>query len=158
LNEVNESKQHIVFIDGYALNGRKHDDILYDCYNWLENNLEKRRLVVVCSMSSRYKAKPEEDMLLNLEEFVVYSWKEQEYFDTVKNEEFFNNVKHVLDVHVSTDDSSATPEEFVRTKLYYAGTSARWMFLFPTTTIMKLTNISLDYVNDILLYIKGQVG
>jgi hypothetical protein len=158
LNEVDNSKQHIVFIDGYALNGDNHNNVQKICNLWLENNLAKRRLVVVCSMSSRYKAKPEEDMLLNLEEFMVYSWKEQEYFDAVKNEEFFNNVKHVLDAHVSTDDSFATPEELVRTKLYYAGTSARWMFLFPTMTVMKQTDISLGSVSDILLYIKGQVG
>ena len=104
LNEVDNSKQHIVFIDGYVLNGDNHNSVQKICKFWLVNNLEKRRMVVVCCMSSRFKAKAEEDMLYNLEEFMVYSWKEQEYFDAVKNGEFFNNVKHVLDTHVSTDD------------------------------------------------------
>ena len=46
-------------------------------YSWLKKDRKKRRLVVVCSMSSRYKAKLEKDMMLNLEQFNVYSWKEE---------------------------------------------------------------------------------
>ena len=54
---MDESKQHIVFIDGYTLKGDKHIDVQKACYSWLKKDREKRRLVVVCSMSSRYKAK-----------------------------------------------------------------------------------------------------
>lgn len=78
LEEVDESKQHIVLIDGYTQNGRKHIDAQKACYSWHKIDREKNRLVVVCSMSSRYKAKKEEDMMLNLEQFVVYSWKEED--------------------------------------------------------------------------------
>jgi KaiC/GvpD/RAD55 family RecA-like ATPase len=53
LEEVDESKQHIVFIDGYTLNGDKHIDVQKACYSWLKKDREKRRLVIVCSMSSR---------------------------------------------------------------------------------------------------------
>jgi hypothetical protein len=42
-------------------------------------------------MSSRYKPKKEEDMILNLEEFFVYSWKEEEYLLAVQNDEFFSH-------------------------------------------------------------------
>ncbi|EGF80872.1 hypothetical protein BATDEDRAFT_24341 [Batrachochytrium dendrobatidis JAM81] len=80
LHKVDESKQHIVFIDGYTSNGQKHIDVQQACYSWLEEDREKRRLVVVCSMSSRYKAKLEEDMLLNLKQLNVYSWKEEDQF------------------------------------------------------------------------------
>ncbi|EGF80874.1 hypothetical protein BATDEDRAFT_24349 [Batrachochytrium dendrobatidis JAM81] len=73
LHKVDESKQHIVFIDGYTSNGQKHIDVQQACYSWLEKDRKKRRLVVVCLMSSRYKAKLEEDMLLNLKQFNVYS-------------------------------------------------------------------------------------
>ncbi|OAJ44884.1 hypothetical protein BDEG_28068 [Batrachochytrium dendrobatidis JEL423] len=138
LHKVDESKQHIVFIDGYTSNGQKHIYVQQACYSWLEEDREKRRLVVVCSMSSRYKAKLEEDMLLNLKQFNVYSWKEEEYIHAVQNDEFFNHVKAVLDSDLQIDSSR---EDLVRSKLYFAGASARFTF-----------------VNDIFPYVKGTIG
>ncbi|OAJ40780.1 hypothetical protein BDEG_24481 [Batrachochytrium dendrobatidis JEL423] len=138
LHKVDESKQHIVFIDGYTSNGQKHIDVQQACYSWLEEDREKGRLVVVCSMSSRYKAKLEEDMLLNLKQFNVYSWKEEEYIHAVQNDEFFNHVKAVLDSDLQIDSSC---EDLVRSKLYFAGASARFTF-----------------VNDIFPYVKGTIG
>jgi hypothetical protein len=157
LDEVDESRQHIVFIDGYTLNGQKHIDVQQACYSWLETDQVKRRLVVVCSMSSRYKAKPEEDMMLNLEVFFVYSWKEQEYLDAIGHQDFFTNVKDVLDTDLSAD-ASASPEDLIRSKLYFAGASARWMFHFPTKTIIERTDESVASVGDIIPYIKGTIG
>jgi hypothetical protein len=82
-------------------------------------------------MSFRYKVKPEKDMLLKLEEFFVYSWNVHEFLDAVESPDFFNNVKHVLDTDLSSD-ASASPGDLVLSKLYFAGVSARRMFLFPT--------------------------
>ena len=103
-----EGKKNIVFLDGYAQleNSDNHGSIQRECYDWLEKDGVKRRLVVVCSMSSRFKAKLHEDMMLNLEEFVVYSWKEQEYLDAVKHPDFFRNVKTALENH---EDNSSQP-------------------------------------------------
>jgi hypothetical protein len=157
LEEVDRSKQHIVFIDGYTLNGDKHIDVQKACYSWLKKDREKRRLVVVCSMSSRYKSKPEEDMIWNIEEFFAYSWNEKEYLEAIGNQKFFNNVKHVFDTD-SSIDVSATPEDLIRSKLYFAGASARWMFLFPTKTIIEQTDKSVAAVDDIMPYIKCTVG
>jgi hypothetical protein len=155
LEEVHKSKQHIVFIDGYTLNGDKHIDVQKACYSWLKKDREKRRLVVVCSMSSRYKAKKEKDMMLNLEEFFVYSWKEEEYLLAVRNDEFFSHVKTALDSDLQIDLSR---EDLVRSKFYFAGASARWMFLFATQAVVELIATSVASVDDILPYIKGTIG
>jgi hypothetical protein len=133
--------KNFVFLDGYAelKNSDNHGSIQRGCHDWFEENKETRRLVVVCSMSSRFKAKLHEDKLLNIEEFIVYSWKEQEYLDAVKHPDFFRNVKPVLENH---EDNSATPptlEDLVRSKLYFAGASARWMFHFPISEIIDQT-------------------
>jgi DNA polymerase III delta prime subunit len=157
LKEIDSSKKHIVFIDGYALNGRKHIDVQQVCYFWLNKDREKRRLVVVCSMSSRYKAKPEKDMQLNVKEFFVYSWKKEEYLEAVKHPEFFVNVESVLDTDLSVE-TVPSPENLVLSKLYFAGASARWMFLFPTKTIVEQTNESVASVDDIITYINGTIG
>lgn len=157
LTRIDLSKKHIVFVDGYVSNGYKHIHVSNACYRWLQNDRDKRRLAMICSMSSRYKAKPEEDKILKLETFYVYSWKEEEYLDAIRNPDFFSNVKNVLDTDLS-NDASATPEDLMRSKLYFAGASARWMFLFPTKTIIEQTNESVAAVDDIIRYIEGRVG
>ena len=183
LGEVADSKQHIVFVDGYALNVPNHSDVQQACYFWLETDREKRRLAIVCSMSSRYKVKPHEDMQMNVEEFFVYSWKVQEYLDAVQNPDFFSYVKNLLDTDLSFSSSAmpeemvnispnvkkgldsklfknspATPEELVLSKHYFAGSSARWMFNFSTKKVIEFTKNSVKEVDDIMLYIKGTVG
>jgi hypothetical protein len=155
LEEVDKSKQHIVFIDGYTLNGRKHIDVQQACYSWLKKDREKRRLVLVCSMSSRFKAKPEKDMMLNLKEFFVYSWMEEEYLEAVRHPDFFNHIKTALDADLPIDSS---PEDLVRSKFYFAGASARWMFLFSTNDVIQETDESVFKVSDIIPYIKGTTG
>ena len=157
LEEVDESKQHIVFLDGYTLNGYKHIDVQMACYSWLEKDREKRRLVVVCSMSSRFKARKEEDMELNLEQFDVYSWKKEEYLLAVQNDEFYSHVKTALDSGLQTDDK-LTPEDLVNSKYYFGGDSARWMFFFTTIAVILQTNESVASVDDIFKYLNGTVG
>jgi hypothetical protein len=58
-------------------------------------------------------------------------WNVHEFLDAVESPDFFNNVNHVLDTDLSSD-ASASPGDLVLSKLYFAGDSARWMFLFPT--------------------------
>jgi hypothetical protein len=53
LGEVDETQNHVVFIDGFASNGNKHIDILWICDSWRDQDKFNRRLVVICSMSSR---------------------------------------------------------------------------------------------------------
>jgi DNA polymerase III delta prime subunit len=153
--DVSGSKKHIVFIDGYALNGDKHIDIQKACYSWLKKNRESRRLVVVCSMATRYKSKKEKDIMLNLEQFFVYSWTEDEYLLAVKNDAFYMHVKTALGAGIKND---STREDLVRSKLYFAGASARWMFLFDLKAVIEQTDESVSKVTDVMPYIKGTVG
>jgi hypothetical protein len=144
-----------VFIDGYTDNGQKHIDVLQACCSWLEEDREKRRLVVVCSMSSRSNARLEEDMMLNIQTFNVYSWKEEEYHLAVRNDEFFNHVKSALDADLHIDSSR---EDLVRSKFYFAGASARWMFLFKTQAVIDHIHVSVGFVDDIFVYILTSVA
>jgi hypothetical protein len=50
LKDVDHSKRHIVFLDGYTSAGSKHIDVQQACYNWVGLNRKNRRLVVVCSI------------------------------------------------------------------------------------------------------------
>jgi hypothetical protein len=69
---MNQNNIFIVFIDGYTLNGRKHIDVFTASLLFMASRRpRKMKIAVVCSMSSRYKAKLEKDMMLNLEQFNV---------------------------------------------------------------------------------------
>jgi DNA polymerase III delta prime subunit len=163
LFDVGDSTQHIVFVDGYTLTGNRHIDIQQTCYSWLKKDKVNRRLVVVCSMSSRGKTKLEEDMMSNVEEFFVYSWELDEYLAAVKHDAFFNNVKHNLD---SSDDLQISSAEtlqasraaLIKSKFYFAGGCSRFMFLFKTATVTEYLDDSVAAVSDIMPYIKGVIG
>jgi hypothetical protein len=154
--EVDSAKQRLVFIDEYALRGTKHMEIQRVCYAWLEQDRVKTSLVVVCSMSSRYKSKSEKEKLLNLKEFFGSAWKKQEYLDAVGNQRLFHHVS-VLDTDLSSD-FSPSPEDLVLSKLYFAGGSPRWMFLYRTEAIIEQTGESVASVDNIVFYLQDSIG
>jgi hypothetical protein len=124
----------------------------------------------------------EKDMMLNLEQFNVYSWKEEEYHLAVQNDKFYSHVKTALDSGLQIDsllDNSVmnsgiqidSPSEdsvkdvelqirkdFVRSKFYFAGASARCMFSLNTSDVIQHTGISVAFVNDIFQYLQGTLG
>ena len=163
LYNVDDSAQHIVFVDGYALNGLRHIDIQQQCNWWRKKDKVNRRLVVVCSMSSRGKTKLEEDMMNNFEEFFVFSWELGEYLAAAEHDAFFNNVKSNLD---SSDDLQlslaetlqATCADLIKSKFYFAGGCSRYMFLFKTATVIEYLDNSVAAVSDIMPYITGVIG
>jgi hypothetical protein len=163
LNEVDDSKQHLVFIDGYVLTDR-NDELQQSCNTWLIS-AENRRLVYVSSMSSRRKSNHMSDVQMNLEEFFVYSWTEEEYMDAVKHEEFLNSVKNLLvadflwnNTTVSALQAETDTESLVLSKMYFAGGSARWMFFIPTKTVIESIEKSISHVQNVIPYIQGAVG
>ena len=162
LNEVEETKNHIVFIDGFTLS-EKHIDFQMACYSWLGADKKRRRLVVVCAMSSRGKTNVEEDQMDNVEEFFVYSWTLKEYLSAVKNDCFFNSVQARLDSSSDlqpseTDIVQPSRIELVTSKFYFAGGCSRFMFRFPNAVVIKRLSDSVAAVPDIMPYIKGSVG
>ncbi|KAI3655578.1 hypothetical protein MP638_004124 [Amoeboaphelidium occidentale] len=188
LDEIDDDRKHIIFIDGFALKGDCHMDILKTCTAWLDDNRVNRRLVVVCSMSSRGKdAKLEEDRMNGVEEFHVYSWKLEEYLEAVQNNDFFENVKDNLDagddpveimsnvrLQVESSQASAAIEDLqridtqeatpisradmVRSKFYFAGGCCRFMFFYKTVEVSYYLNNSVAAVNDVMPYITGTIG
>ena len=100
-------KKHIVFIDGYK-SVETHEHFMRVCHDWFYQNNEKNRLVVICSMSSRGKTDGEDDKIDNVKEFFVNSWKINEYYHDIQNEEFFNSIEQYLD---SSQKEQITEEE-----------------------------------------------
>ncbi|KAI8840851.1 hypothetical protein BJ741DRAFT_706174, partial [Chytriomyces cf. hyalinus JEL632] len=62
--------KHIVFLDGYVSTEALHVTAKICCNAWRESLLKDRRLVVVCSASSRGKINIEDDILNCIEEFL----------------------------------------------------------------------------------------
>jgi hypothetical protein len=60
-----------------------------------------------------------------------------------------------LDADLQIDSSR---EELVRSKFYFAGASARWMFLFKTQAVIDHTYVSVAFVDDIFHYILTTVA
>jgi hypothetical protein len=79
LNNVDENKKHIVFLDGYVMSQSNHDDLLTSCDQWRDESKHNRRLAGVCSMAVRPKVNVVEDMIDNVENFKVHSWDKDEY-------------------------------------------------------------------------------
>ncbi|KAI9326130.1 hypothetical protein BDR26DRAFT_877974, partial [Obelidium mucronatum] len=181
------SKNHIVLIDGYATAGNDHIEILKDCDEWRDYNRENRRLVVVCSMSSRFKSKPEEDLQDLVEEFYVFSWTIDEFISAVNLDDFFTNVKESFDSIEAVAETKAISEtesvsetesasktrmdpidlvqqrqdwrkELVASKFYFAGGSSRFMFLFPTVKVIQYLQNSVDEVSDFNSYVRVSTG
>ncbi|KAJ1569032.1 hypothetical protein HK096_004456, partial [Nowakowskiella sp. JEL0078] len=144
--------KHIVFVDGYVLAGDKHIDVQKCCYNWRGQDIVNRRLVMVCSMSSRGKTKLEEDQMIGIEEFFL-----DEYISAAQNPYFFENIKQFLDSSV-TLEVPLSPSEYVTSKFYFAGGSSRLMFQFNTASVISFLNDSVSAVHDVLSYLKATMG
>jgi hypothetical protein len=108
-------------------------------------------------MAGRYKASPEEDMLLNIETFFVQSWNHKEYRDAIQQDEFYDSVKHVLDTSLSSDDNLSR-EDLICSKEYFGGNSARLMFLYPVKKIVEQVNSAVDSAEDCIRLFEGYVG
>ncbi|KAI8840845.1 hypothetical protein BJ741DRAFT_596762 [Chytriomyces cf. hyalinus JEL632] len=66
---------HIVFLDGFDPTQCAHVPFLRCCKIWCESALEDRRLVVVCSKSSRGKTNMDDDTVNQVEQFIVHPWE-----------------------------------------------------------------------------------
>jgi hypothetical protein len=160
-----DGKKNIVFLDGYAQleNSDNHDSIQRDCYDWFQKNKNKRRLVVVCSMSTLYKAKPEDFPDTTVEQFFVYSWKKEEYLKAVLNDDFFNSVFNILDSSNDlqlneTTTIKPTREEVILSKFYFAGGCSRFMFRYTTKQVISYLQASVEEIRNIVGYNNATIG
>jgi hypothetical protein len=131
LKEKCDSEKHIVFLDGYVENFGRNDDIKLSCHAWLKDNLKDRRMVTVCSMSSR-DVRIEENTQERYKDFFISSWTLEDYEKAIARDILYENVKKYLDAIVSTDRYEA-----LVAKHFFAGGSARYMF---TVYTKDLTN------------------
>jgi hypothetical protein len=107
-------------------------------------------------MSCRGKTRMDEDMMLKIEEFHVFSWKLEEYKEAVENQIFFNNVKDRLDSSSQSDDCTAL--DLIHSKFYFAGGSSRFMFQLSTSKVVEFLNESVEAVYDVAPYLQGWIG
>ncbi|KAE8882915.1 hypothetical protein PF003_g32855 [Phytophthora fragariae] len=139
LFEVEDTKHHVVFLDGVTQN----DTELKVCTGWVRQKWDTRRLVLVTSMSSRRKVKLDDDAGKKAMQHNVPSWNLDEYLKAVEDDELFQSVLPYLDAsddeEVPTDAASMRTwrELILLSKFYFAGGNARYMFGYPTATVME---------------------
>ncbi|KAJ3229431.1 hypothetical protein HDU78_009058, partial [Chytriomyces hyalinus] len=160
LEEVEEN--HMVFLDGFVVADNAHMAIQKCCNGWLLDGIEKRRLVVVCSMSSRGKTNIDDDAVNRVEEFFVYSWELKEYLDAAMYSDFMKSVQPNLDSSALLDADLSTvplePQDLIMSKYHFAGGSSRFMFAYNTDKVIEVLQKSANAAQDVSVYLKGFIG
>ncbi|CAM6093753.1 unnamed protein product [Calypogeia fissa] len=153
LNQLKVENKHLLVLDGFT-NGTTNNTMRTTCEFWLKNDFEMRRLFVVCSMASRFKSSSRgDDMRLNVTDFTVSSWTLGEYKAALEKPALYATVQEKL--KTDTDKSS---DELVESKYYFAGGSARYMFLMYTDEVKKDLNLAIENVSDIRALAAGRTG
>jgi hypothetical protein len=157
LNDCDSSKQHILFLDGYA---KGYEKFLRVANTWLSEDSCTRRIVVVCSMSIRGGNYDVYDHKYKVQVFNVFSWKLDEYQKAAEVDPLFNNIEDKLDAHnaePNTEESNLR-KSLVASKFCYAGGSSRYMFDFTTSEVIKFLDSAVSCVGDIRVYTTGMIG
>ncbi|CAM6117626.1 unnamed protein product [Calypogeia fissa] len=155
LNDVDKKYKHVVFLDGIRFGDQCHERTLNACHVWLLHNFQERRLVVISSMSARTTNSSTEEKLFGLKNLFVDSWILKDYLEAVRNADFFSSVKEKLN---SSLDRAVTPAQLVKSKFHYAGGNCRLMFDYTKEDVVHLLNEALTRCDDVLKYLKGQIG
>ncbi|KAJ3332569.1 hypothetical protein HDU76_013817 [Blyttiomyces sp. JEL0837] len=157
-----EGKNHIVFLDGLVTH---HSNVhhLTACVRWLRGDFGRHRLVITSASTSRGKTSLVEDDNLGVEEFFVDSWQLDDYLEAVKHEDFYQSVEKNLDACETAVDRTTSTDmnvrtEFVKSKYYFAGGSAQFMFAYPTSTVITQLDSYVMAGSDVLKYIGNPRG
>lgn len=154
-------KKHFVVLGGYAASVDGRLQHVRNCNDWLQfgGGKPNRRLVVICSMSSRGKTNEQDDMIQNIEEFFVPSWMLQEYQQAVKSNDLWKNVKPYFDSHIITQKGATLSRlELVQSKYYFSGGSARYMFSKTTKEVIEFITDAVEASHDIVPYLMNTIG
>jgi hypothetical protein len=101
-------KMKFLVVDGFVQGIQGHHDVLTTAYEWKDIDINKRRLVVVCSMPSRRKENIFKDIDNSVKFFNVFSWTLEEYLNAIKFHDFWVSVKDNLDaISVDVDTPNA---------------------------------------------------
>ncbi|CAM6093750.1 unnamed protein product [Calypogeia fissa] len=153
LNQLKVENKHLLVLDGFT-NGTTNNTMRGTCELWLKKDFEMRRLFVVCSMASRFKSGSEgDDMQFNVTDFTVSSWTLEEYKAALEKPALYATVKEKLGT-----DTDKSRDELVESKYYFAGGSARYMFLMYTDEVKERLNLAIENVSDIRALAAGRTG
>lgn len=146
LGQIKE--KHIVVIDG------NFDDYFADLETWLESAGSNRRLGIVVSSVGGLRGNLDVVLAnLNAKMHKVDSWSLEEFLEVAKNETFWKSVKAKFEKY-----QEMTRQDLVRSKFFYAGASARYMFDFTVTEVKKKYNEAFKNVTslqDLILFNAG---
>jgi DNA polymerase III delta prime subunit len=172
LCEFNQNgKKQIVFLDGFVFNAENHIAYLRSADLWKNRDKQNRRLVVICSMSSRGKTHDGDDKVNNVKEFFVYSWTFEEYKKAIAHDEFYQNVKKNLDSGIITGSNPEAMSKkrsrknklnvrygMIESKFYFAGGSCRNMFDFNTQHVLSQINHAVESAADPKPYVNALIS
>jgi hypothetical protein len=119
----------VMFIDGYV-DEPPLGTVNAKALGWLESDSRKNRLIFLSSMCSISNLLTKDDELLfDIRIFRQWSWRYIEYEEALENDEFRNSLAQEIDP---------------RTKYFYAGGCARFMFQFDTSKVKSILDRSLE--------------
>jgi hypothetical protein len=168
LSSTDPNKMHILFLDGVV---KEQVEIEKICFAWMDNDLEKRPLVIAASMTAATQFSDDERRITNYRIFRLCSWSFQDYQESIKNPQFSEQIEAELDAHVdvtampdrpgskrATPDSHLTCEEKLESKSYFAGGSSRAMFDMITHELIERTQEHVSKAQGLFSYLSGEIS
>jgi hypothetical protein len=124
---LNLSNKQIIILDSFDIHGVDYP-ITYAALKWVKENPETRRIICVSSLD--YSAKLSDQDMQEFKRFRIGAWSLDEYQQAVKNERFWNSVKHAFSecdgFDINRSDNLDERIRLLQFKYYFGGTSARF--------------------------------
>jgi hypothetical protein len=131
------SPGHLILIDG--LDGKKDDHVITTADNWCGMDRHNRRLVLLSSDGMDEKSFNDQNATYGDQAvFRQWSWKLEEYRIAMSDSRFHASVEQFMDAPRNDIKDPADA------KFYYAGGCARYMFHFPTRTVIRRIDSGLE--------------
>jgi hypothetical protein len=144
-----------VFLDGFTSSDIQAP-FKTSCFRWLERNFEKRRLVIISSLSTRGKSS-EDNRIFGVEEFFVCSWMQDEFRQACAEDSFFFSIAPNLDSSLPST-SPATRDALVDSKHHFSGGSMRFFADYSTADVIRKVDEAIEAVSDLRPYLDGSIG
>ena len=158
---VENDHKHILFLDGYSQE-RNHQGWLGTCESWFESDRANHRFVTISSMSARTGNTDAHDKRLGLVTFQTDSWTLADYVDAIKSDTFFDSIKENLCTDKAAIGSVCISQEqrqnLIRSKYYFAGGSARFMFDFETEEVICALERAISEAKNVEDFFNNFVG
>ena len=140
------SQQKFLILDGFVFGVAAHEEILRASTSWRDLDKAKRRLALICSLSTRGKKNDGDDLVDRVEEYMVYSWTLDEFLLAVSSPDLAKSVLTALGCDSAT---TAAIQELVKQKHYFAGGCARYMFQLSTSEVIRSIDDAVETVTGV---------